>query len=322
MVDEQAAVCHRANIAAEEALATAEALETQRLATVAKAQAAATAAGEGTARARETLQRARAEGAKRRREEAAAEQGRANTTSPAAPARSVALAVRLGPTPGTSDPTTGQIRRPGDRAFLQGSVAYMVRSTRSAFTCDEAMAVMNDAQALLLELPEERLFSVDAAWNLVREDAWNGQRLSEVVTELVKSLRTAHDLCSSVVFCPPPEEDQDDQERRALTAGRDNISGDRDRSGRGGRDRRGGGGGSGGGGGGGHGHGSFSRRPGGGGRYGGGSGRDGGNYRRNGGGGGSYGGGGYGRRGGGSGKGSRGKGGHSHSISGAHHSSA
>ena len=39
----------------------------------------------------------------------------------------------------------------------------MARSARSAFTCDDAMAVMNDAQALLLELPEERLLSVDTA---------------------------------------------------------------------------------------------------------------------------------------------------------------
>ena len=46
----------------------------------------------------------------------------------------------------------------------------MARSARSAFTCDEAMAVMNGAQARLLELLEERLLSVDAAWNLVRVD--------------------------------------------------------------------------------------------------------------------------------------------------------
>ena len=161
MLDKQAAVRHRANIAAaEEVLATAEALETQR---VTEAKAAATAAGEGTAGARETLQRARAEGAKRCREEAPAEQERANTTRPAAPARSVALAARLGPAPGTSDPATGQIKRPGDRAFLQRSVPYMACSARTAFTYDEAMAVMNGAQALRLELPEERVLSVDAA---------------------------------------------------------------------------------------------------------------------------------------------------------------
>ena len=32
------------------------------------------------------------------------------------------------------------------------------------------MAVMNGDQALLLELPEERLLSVGAAWNLVWDD--------------------------------------------------------------------------------------------------------------------------------------------------------
>ena len=43
----------------------------------------------------------------------------------------------------------------------------MARSARSVFTCDEVMAVMHSAQALLLELPEKRLLSVDAAWRLV-----------------------------------------------------------------------------------------------------------------------------------------------------------
>ena len=83
------------------------------------------------------------------------------------PARSVALAVRPDPAPATSDPVTGRDGRPGDCLFLQGSVECMARSARSVFTCDEAMAVMNDAQALLLELPEKRLLSVDAAWRLV-----------------------------------------------------------------------------------------------------------------------------------------------------------
>ena len=76
----------------------------------------------------------------------------------------------------------------------------MARSARSVFTCDEAMAVMHSAQELLLDLPEERLLSVDAAWRLVGMDTWQGQRLSEVVTALVTSLRTAHNLCNAVVI--------------------------------------------------------------------------------------------------------------------------
>ena len=56
-LDAQAAVRHHADIAAaEEALASAEALEEERKAAAADAQAAATAAVEGTARARETPQ--------------------------------------------------------------------------------------------------------------------------------------------------------------------------------------------------------------------------------------------------------------------------
>ena len=152
---------------------------------------------------------------------------------------------------------------------------------------------------------EELLLSVDAAWRLVRADPWRYQRLSNVVTPLVMSRTTTHDLCSSVVIWSTPEEDWDEQERRALAAGCDNNTG-------GGGDRGGSSGG-------GHGHGGSSRRPGGGGHWGGGSSRDGGNHRRNGGG---HGGGGHGRWGVGSGKGRRGHEGHIHSPSGAHHSSA
>ena len=67
------------------------------------------------------------------------------------------------------------------------------------------MAVMNSAHALLLELPEERLLSVDAAPRLGREDSWEGQRLSEVMMGLVTILRASHAHCSTVVFWPTPE---------------------------------------------------------------------------------------------------------------------
>ena len=68
----------------------------------------------------------------------------------------------------------------------------MVRTPRSIFALDEAMAMMHSAQVLLLELPEERLLSVEAVWRLVQADTWEGQRLSEVVAGLVTSLPTAH----------------------------------------------------------------------------------------------------------------------------------
>ena len=72
-LDAQAGIRHRANIvAAAEALASADALEEQRKATVADAQAAATAAGEGTAHARKKLLWIRGKGARRRLDEAVA----------------------------------------------------------------------------------------------------------------------------------------------------------------------------------------------------------------------------------------------------------
>ena len=76
----------------------------------------------------------------------------------------------------------------------------MACSARNIFTSDEAMAVMHGAQALLLELPRERLISVDAAWRLVRADTWHCQRLTDVVTQLVTGRTTTHDLCSSLVM--------------------------------------------------------------------------------------------------------------------------
>ena len=149
------------------------------------------------------------------------------------------------------------------------------------------------------------------AWRLVREDSWEGHRLSEVAKGLVTSLRVAHDNWMTKVFWPTPEQDQPDQERRTLVAGWDRNGGGRNRNGGGGRDGRGGVGGSGGG----SGAGGSSRRSSG---AGGGSGRDGGAHRRNGGGGGGYGGGGNGRSSGSSGKGSRRKEGHRHFSSGGH----
>ena len=79
------------------------------------------------------------------------------------PAPYTVLAARLGQALGTSNPVTRRNGRPGDRAFLQGSVVYMSGSARSVVTCDQAMAVIHSAQALLLELPVECLISVDAA---------------------------------------------------------------------------------------------------------------------------------------------------------------
>ena len=221
-----------------------------------------------------------------------------------------ALAACLGPfprSPSTQVHVWGQPRRPQDRDFLQGSADYMARSPRTVFTLNETMAVKHSSRALLLELPEERLLSVGAAWYLVRADTWEGQRLSEAAVALVTSLRNAHGHCSLEVIWPTPEQDHAGQQRRALARGRDNNCGDRDRGDGGGRKRRDGG---------------SSLRPGGGGHSGGGRGRESDNNRRNGGGGGGYGGGTHGRRDRGSGKGIRGKGGPSHLSSGGHLSSA
>lgn len=82
---------------------------------------------------------------------------------------------------------------------VEERVACISCSARSIFAFDEAMAIMHSAQALLLELPGEHLFSIDEAWRLVRTDNWQGQRLFEVVTGLMTSLRTAHDFRSSVI---------------------------------------------------------------------------------------------------------------------------
>ena len=71
----------------------------------------------------------------------------------------------------------------------------------------DATAVVDRAHTLLEELPEERLLSVDAAWRLVREHSWDGQRLSGVVMGLVTSLRVAHDHCTTKVFWSTPQQD-------------------------------------------------------------------------------------------------------------------
>ena len=65
----------------------------------------------------------------------------------------------------------GRNRRLGDEGFMQGSVECMARYPRTIFATSEATAVMDSARAVLGELPEERLPSVDTAWHLVREDS-------------------------------------------------------------------------------------------------------------------------------------------------------
>ena len=140
----------------------------------------------------------------------------------------------------------------GDEAFMlgsmQGSVECMARHPRTIFATAEATAVMDSARAVLDELPEERLLSVDAAWCLMREDTWEEQRRSETITRLVTSLRIAHGHCATAVLWPTPQQYRLDQERRALASGRNRDGGGpgRDRNGGGnGRDRRGSGGSSG-----------------------------------------------------------------------------
>ena len=58
---------------------------------------------------------------------------------------------------------TGHHRRSGDQVYLQGSVACMARNPRSIFAKEEATVVVDSARALLVELSEERLLSVDGA---------------------------------------------------------------------------------------------------------------------------------------------------------------
>ena len=155
----------------------------------------------------------------------------------------VALAARLDPlpwSPSTRLPITGQNLRPEDRAFLQGSVAFLARTPRSIFALDEAISVMHSAQALLLRVSGgkppfgRRGVAPGPCGQLGRT------LLSEVMARLVTSLRAAPDHCAMAAIWPTPEQDQEYLERRALAAGGDNNSGDRDGSGGGGHHHRGG----------------------------------------------------------------------------------
>ena len=75
-----------------------------------------------------------------------------------------------------------------------------VSTSQEYFRHEEATSVVDSARALLEELPEEPLLSVDAAWSLVREDSWDGQQRSEIVMGLVTSLRVAYGHCATQVF--------------------------------------------------------------------------------------------------------------------------
>ena len=90
-------------------------------------------------------------------------------------APSAALAARLGPPQRhyfNEVAVTGRHGRPGDQVFLKGSVACMARDPTTIFTAEEVSAVVDSARALLVELSEERLLSVDWAWRLIWHDGW------------------------------------------------------------------------------------------------------------------------------------------------------
>ena len=57
--------------------------------------------------------------------------------------------------------------------------------------------MLDSARAILVELSDERLLSVDGGWRPMWEDSWEAQRTAEIIMGLVTSLRIVHDHYSS-----------------------------------------------------------------------------------------------------------------------------
>ena len=132
--------------------------------------------------------------------------------------------------------------RPGDDAFLKGSVACIASAPRVELSSALATAVVVTTSVLLTsERPTSRhedALSVEAAWARMDCTSYAGQTRVAPTLALVKALRQAHDEAPDPAFSPTPGEELAERNR-----GKQRCSSRRDR-----RDRNRGGGGSGGGG--------------------------------------------------------------------------
>lgn len=73
--------------------------------------------------------------------------------------------------------------------------------------------MVDSSRALLDEVSEERLLSIDVVWRLLRKGSWRhrcegAQMRAKIVIGLVTSLRIAYNRCATGVCWPTPQQDK------------------------------------------------------------------------------------------------------------------
>ena len=121
-----------------------------------------------------------------------------------------------------------QESRPGDKAFMMGSVQYMATTPRVEFSADLAEAVVAAAMALLTSERRSSFkaedTSIGAVWARRKNNSAFGQVRRAPTLALVKALTLAHDDAPDPVLWPTPKEAL---ERRRATQQRRGDSRDR-----------------------------------------------------------------------------------------------
>ena len=115
------------------------------------------------------------------------------------------VATATPPLPAREPGVNTRSERPGDAAFLDGSVQFMASSPRVEFSTELGAEVPAKASALLVSvrmtsLHPAELHSVRKAWSAVDHSSWKGQLKAAPTLPLVKALRMAHDGCHDTVL--------------------------------------------------------------------------------------------------------------------------
>ena len=135
--------------------------------------------------------------AKRAEQEAATATTRAQEVGNRTVGARDSVAAATPPPPARGHRVNSRPERPGDDAFLNGSVTFMASSACVEFFTKLRAAVVGKASDVLtsvkrtsLHTPE--LLSVRQAWSTMTNSSWQGQLRAAPTLDLVAALRMAH----------------------------------------------------------------------------------------------------------------------------------
>ena len=186
-------------------------------------------------------ERRRHDDERRRREDEALDQARAaareasRAVERARQAIATSTAARATPPPARPLGVASQETRPGDDAFMSGSVQHMAITPRVEFSADLAEAVVAAATVLLTSKRRSSFraqdLSVRGVWARRDNNSAFGQMRQAPTLALVKALRLAHDDAPDPVLWPASKEALEGRRATKHRRGGSRNRGDRNRGG-------------------------------------------------------------------------------------------